>query len=473
MSCPLSVSSFPDINPTHNPPLDVDLPLLVAPTPTKRRGGITNVIKDLFVRDHDHPVSRNNFPHGTYDSSIQPTNLIQGEFSERPSHNSHIHLVPATPTIDEWHDHNSHHRSWSQATSPMQCPSSEDSWYELHQYPMPRSTKESIASLGLSRSCPSSDCEEYPDPRFMVTVCSARNWVETPSLPPLPPLPPRKEGFFENPIRPSSALSWLSNSTHGSEIGIEMVDDHPEPSTRPPSPICFTDRASSYIAAGSSSRLTSLETMSNPNNNPSFPSSSNSRGHASSPSVTSVRRRVSPPAPPPIEMMGHLRVYPILTSGLFSSKPKQPKSKPKRLVTSSTSASPSTPSSSPSKALPKMPVWKRFRRRHSISGFVTSPTSTEFPSEAAQVTSTESVNRTLGRTSSPTHSDYSAPSMHTVTDRIDPPPSVRFGGKDIDGPHVIAHTHVGGVWQEKDVNEVISTLRTMKVSGRITPKFKG
>lgn len=482
MSWPLSVSSFPDTITVHDQPLDVDLRFLVNPAPTKRRGGITNVIKDLFAKEHDHPATRSGFPHGTYDSSIQPTNLVQSEFPERTSHSTRIQLVPATPTIDEWDDPNNDHRSWSQAASPGQCTPRTDrnsSWHELHQYPMPRSTKESIASLGLSRSCPSSSSQQYPDPQFTVTICSTKNWVESPSLPPLPQLPPRKEASsLEIPARPSSALSRLSNSTHGSEISIKMLDNRPEPSTRPPSPIYFNDRASSYIAAGSSTRLASLEMTSRTINPPQFASPSISRGHATSPSATTVRRRVPPPAPPPIEMMGHLRVYPVLTSGLFSSKPRQPKPKPKSPAPSSKSTSPSTPSSSPSKALPKKPpVWKRFRRRHSVSEIVTSPTSAEFPSSVSQATSTESVNRSvrsLGRASSTTHSEYSSPSIHTIAERgIDPPPSVRFGGKDIDGPHVIARTHVGGVWQEKDVNEVLTTLRTMKVSGRLTPKFKG
>ena len=86
------------------------------------------------------------------------------------------------------------------------------------------------------------------------------------------------------------------------------------------------------------------------------------------------------------------------------------------------------------------------------------------------------MNRTFGLAPSIVDSECSSPTVDMVPDRgLDPPSSVRFGSKNnIDGPYVIARTHIGGVWQETDVNdEVLTTLRNMKVSGRITPRFKG
>ncbi|CAL1709220.1 unnamed protein product [Somion occarium] len=460
MSYPLSVSSFPDTISTHEQPLNVEVQIVVTPASTKKPCPIHGAIKNLFTKDHVPLDVSPEFPRRNSESSVEPWNPVPSDNPARLSHQTNDDLFTVMPTNDGTSYHNTHHGSWSQATSQGQC----SPWTDVlvHHQP-PRSTKESIASLGLSQRSPLPDCLGCTDFDPMVTLCCRRIWVETPSLPPLPPLPP-KESPMEIPVRPSSSLSHTSNICNEIEIENEIEEDadrNSEPSP-PPSPLVFSNRTSSYIAAEGAKGQTSVEVVSNTMRSTS--SSLSANGQLKLP-TSPPRRRTAPPTTMPVEAMAHLRVFPVYPSSIFASKPK-----PQKLKTPTT-PSPSSPSASSSS--PKRTGWKRFYRRHSVSDIenTASPSVARSQTPVGPVASSETLSPTLGRTSSISQSDYSE---HTIAEHpVEPAPQSQSHGNINDVPHIVARAHVGGVWQEKEVGEVISTLRTMKVSGRITPKFKG
>ncbi|KAI0076502.1 hypothetical protein K474DRAFT_1675545 [Panus rudis PR-1116 ss-1] len=421
--------------------------IIITPAPTRKRGGI----KNLFAKDYPIQPSPTFMPRRRYDSLHALSSEQLHQLPEASSHMTNRSHRPAMLTIDVTGTRNKHYRSHSQAPSEGLCP---PCLSQRPPYLNPRCTKESIASLGLSRRSPTPDsCPSDSD--SMVALCS-NNFVESPALPPLPPIPPPKDDvgqelIIEVPPRPPSSLSQVS--THSSRQAHSVDIDEVDVDDDPPSPIIFSNRMSTYFAADSKVEArTQIEIGAQ--KQPSSPSPSQL---STSNSQQLLHHRTK--SIPPVELVAHpwTRFTPISTSVLFAPTiNSKPKSKPKPLP---------QPPSSLAKQCAVLSTLKRFRRRHSVSdtGSVTFPsTSKDSPVNSPAPT----LRGTISRSSSISHSTES--SIQTIPNRnVSPSPVMQL--RDDDGRQIITHAEVGGVWEEKEIEEVIHSLRTMKASGRLTP----
>ncbi|KAI0795465.1 hypothetical protein C8Q75DRAFT_803351 [Abortiporus biennis] len=511
MSLSLPVSSFPDVSIIHPPPkpLEVDLKnILTGPHPTKRRR--KKSLGCLFA-NRNPTFSDSNTPE-RHSESIERAVNITGSRSHTPdscrldssqpfeAHGSRDILFPQTEEVTLLPDSDPIRQSLLWTDDITYCRP-------------PRSTKESIASLGLAGRSTTPDCAlTTTDSGPAIAYCCTSNFFKPQTLPPLPPLPPPESTYSTaRPVQISMAdhrhakMQRRRSSTVGDEsrirndLQIEVVsvihkDDIP---STPPSPITFScNRRGSYIAVHSSEVNDDDDTTTRGSYDTKLSSTSNLQRRAKANNPFSISRppRKSNPVPPvtrppppspvvrqnteaelPLDftMMAHpwMRAFPTAHHHMATPRPKKPKVViPVSAPTTNNNNKQLPPPSaynSPSKLNPmNLMPFKLFRRPRSSAGQRTDFTSGDSPSRTRDTRrnsvhvfgqSTNTMSRNIGAqlsSSSHTLAYHGGSQMGGQTE----------SDEEDDTPSIVTHHAVGDVWREKNIDEVIPTLRSLKAA---------
>lgn len=441
MSLPLSVSSFPDpVSTTRQLPFSPDKQ---ASGPTTRRGRI----KSLFgiqsppaIPEQSTAQEPLSTPHSNVKQRLDPIQTSGLFLSHRPA----VH--------GDFSDSRIHYSTRTHVPSSEQCLPQTDAETYFHIHQNPRSTKESIAHLGLAPRSFTPDPQLTLNSDEMVTTCSHSGYVETPPLPPLPPLPPpspvsQEMIIYDTPNRTSSLARHNDPYADNDAFIVETSadDEHPDGSS-PPSPIMFSHRISSYVAAGSA-HVPTCDEARPPETHMASKPSVQSRTTASTP-------QLGLSSPPKLSM----RAAAMMALPWTRAYPPPP----------SVFISPSPQTSSCSNPL-KLLSWAKifWRRKHG-------PSETQSrPSSKPPIHRPQTIH--IGPNSCDfvfVEDDETPDSARPYTD-ISPEYDVatfKFPEPEEENlslSRMTTHHAIGNVWEEKDVGEIISTLRTMKVSGKL------
>ncbi|TCD62722.1 hypothetical protein EIP91_006520 [Steccherinum ochraceum] len=520
MSLLLPVSSFPDVvSISHDPPMDQNVRIIVTPPSLKKRMPILGAFGKSLSRPSTPIPDAEPEPPDTAavrEVSTRSVNLGRCEVYGRGPVILQQSITPTYHAV--YHDH--HLRS-----NPGTVLRRRPSWMSVLPGPSapPRSTKESIAILGLSRRSPSPDSSTSSDADSMVACCYS---VESQALPPLPPIsaaspphpPPAIQTVTFHPPSRSSSLNQDAKEPFEliASDGLPVTDDEfndqdlesiSSSSSVPPSPITFSHRNSVYIAAGSSSGVVKspqdvgMTTVSLTADSQLRWRATSASATAPSPSTQKRQLGVSTLSP---EFAANLAVQPwsrathFPTTGMFTPAPKL--LKPGQSLPPQSPISPTSPTSS-SKLSVKLQSLKIFRRRLSVSadeqlvaspadelpGGSQTPVSPPPQSENYQhfawtaalrrkkrhrnsihLSSISSLPDDLrpgsGRSSIGSGSDRTESTMHgsegshaTTIRHL----SERRSTNTLRS--VTTHRVAGDTWREEDMENVIDTLRTMKV----------
>ncbi|KAH8083318.1 hypothetical protein BXZ70DRAFT_1012165 [Cristinia sonorae] len=498
----LPVSSFPDLVSHGHPSPDLDLQITITPPPFRGR---KLYLDRVFKKTTFRPAPPTTVFHVNADPSPDPV--------ERRAGSGHCTAAPPPPVKDSAsssrsddgsNHHNPHHRSTSKA-----LPRRETSGIDGFSSPRgPRSTKESIATLGLARAPRSSspDSITMSDTDSTVAYCYAGGWIEPQALPPLPPVPPPVSPLFQTihldtPVRVSS-LPVRPDMKENFEIVQDEYDDNDfdsndqdvefrsTSSSIPPSPITFSHRNSAFITVESSSGIKELSLGPSPltittvslGNDSRLrrrtPSSAPYSKEAASPLSASSTTTLAPDVP------AWTRVGHFSTAALFAPAPKL-------LKPGETYVPPSSPSS---KSRAKLNTWKIFRkpsRNASIkdvdddqleAGAETPPTrrapAAAASSEYCQWTGLRkkrhrnsihvvSITTVPTEPTSPRRASTESDRTQSTLRESDMGPMGLSGRRSVNTLRsVTTHRGDGETWREEDINSVLDTLRTMKV-GRL------
>ncbi|KAJ3478798.1 hypothetical protein NLI96_g9507 [Meripilus lineatus] len=440
MALPLSVSSFPDsIATPRQPPFNSDTHVAA---PAKKRHRIKSLFgiqvppaipapKPEQVGIKASPGRSTSVPKLVIDTSCLPTFL--------PSHGAH-----GVPTLHQ-------RRLTSVPSLEQRFPQTGAETYD-HSRWKPRSTKESIANLGLARSM-------TPDPQLafdaddVVTTCSNSGWVEPPPLPPLPPLPPpspRPESqvliLYDKPNRVTSLpRNHTPYNYNDASIMETPVDDMALDDESPPSPITFSHRISHYFAAGSAHVPISDLVV---------PPPEDSR---ESPQATILPRDTTP-AP-----HTHMSIRSPSQLSIRAAMAIHPWMKVRPPPTPISIPSPTKISSfTPLKLIGWTRIFRKMRRRSS-SEVANVPSKAPAPRPNTIQIGPHACDLVFGDDEllPPTPlQDHDQDDADVVTLKFTDPEEGTLS-------RITTHHAIGDVWEEKDVGEIISTLRTMKVSGKI------
>ena len=377
MSFHLPVSSFPDAPPHALSATDTKTQIIVTPPPAKIR---IPYLGRVLGKDTSRPATPSIMPDAEPKlASIDTvadvsTRSAYPRQSEAPTQCPMI-VQSFRPSFDVVNHHGPHHRSTSGALLGYRS-----SWIDQYpEYRAPRSTKESIAVLGLSRRrTPSPDSSSSSDSDSMVACCYSSGWVEPQALPPLPPIPPPSPPPFSTFLNPPARSSSLGCDVKESfkilsdvdvdnkRIDIESVDEVcSERSSTPPSPITFSHRNSAFITMESSAGISDIDRPTLTTIPLSTDSTLRWQSTSCSPPPSSPVSRKAAENALSVEFAADVSPFANVThvsaAALFASSPKL--LKPGQPL-------PSTSSPTVSKLSVKMPTWKIFYKR---SGDESSP----------------------------------------------------------------------------------------------------